>query len=235
MRRREKEIIDADGLTAILKNNRICHLAMGLYFYNPLSSRKLIYWVAADSLDAYHPYHFLFQLQDSPCGIDFLVVQENPVKIIKVRHFDSRWNWSNALKNSAIIPEKEIGFGDVFRNMAESIKTVTASDFALMAVQVPGQLQAGIPGIIQWADIASLDPTVPVAVFDMKGSLILSHQKGFLDGGTQVRFFPPADKNTDPDRIYRVALLASGDLIRQLVNLQKHVPDSFSITDFTLF
>jgi hypothetical protein len=225
-----KEIICSDGIRFPGERS-----IMGLYFYNPLSPGKLIYWVASDSSSGYRPYNMLLQFQNHPYGTDFLIVQENPPKILKMRHFDSRWKWSDTFKNSAFIPEKEITFGEVFRNMAESIRSVTASDFAMMAVQAPPQLRAGIPGTLQWADIAMIDPTIPIAVFEMKGSLILSHQKGFSDGGGRIRFYPPAGEKTYPDKTYRIALPASFDLIRSLINLQNHVPDNFEITDFTIF
>ena len=209
---------------------------MGLYFYNPLAPRKLIYWVAADNPSAYHPYSLLFQLQnDSPCGTDLLVVQENPPKIVKVQHFDSRWNWSHAFENTAKVAEQENTFGKVFERFAEAIRTATGSDFALQAVQAPPELQAGISGITQLADFASLDLTTPIAVVQMKGSLILSHQKGFTERGSRLRFYPMADEKIEPEKVYQVALSASYSEIQQLINLQNYVPDSFEILDMTVF
>jgi hypothetical protein len=209
---------------------------MGLYFYNPLAPTKLIYWVAADNPAAYRPYSFLFQLQnDSPGGTDLLVVQENPPKIVKARHFDSRWNWSNAFENTARVTENENTFGKVFERLAEAIRTATGSDFALQAVQAPPELQAGVPGITQWADFAALDLTTQIAVMQMKGALILSHQKGFADKGSPLRFYPVADEKINPEKIYQVALSASYSEIQQLINLQQHVPDSFEILDMSVF
>ena len=228
-----KEIVCSDGIR--LPGDAA---TMGLYFYNPLAPRKLIYWVAADNPTAYRPYNILLQLQnDSPCGTDLLVVQEDPLKFVKVRQFDSRWNWSDVFKNSAKIAEKESTFGEVFEHMAKAIRTATGSDFSLQDqdVQAPPELQAGIPGITQWADFATLDLTTPLAVMKMKGSLILSHQKGFSEGGSRLRFYPTADDNIYPDKIYQVALCASYYQIQQLINLQNHVPDSFKILDMTLF
>lgn len=226
-----KEIVCSDGVQLPGKGSII-----GLYFYNPLAPKKLIYWVAADNPSAYRPYSFLFQLQnDSPCGTDLLVVQENPPKIVKVRRFDSRWNWSSVFENSARVAENENTFGKVFERLAEAIRTATGSDFALQAVQAPPELQAGLLGITQWADFASLDLTTPIAVMKLKGSLILSHQKGFAERGSRLRFYPIADENIKPDKIYQVALSASYNQIQQLINLQNHVPDSFEILDMTVF
>jgi len=69
----------------------------------------------------------------------------------------------------------------------------------------------------------------------MKGSLILSHQKGFIERKTRLYFYPSVDENIEPDKIYQVALYASYNEIQQLINLQNHVPDSFKILDMTLF
>jgi poly(3-hydroxybutyrate) depolymerase len=225
------EIVCSDGVQLPGKGS-----IMGLYFYNPLAPKKLIYWVAADNPSAYRPYNLLFQLQnDNPCGTDLLIVQESPPKIVKVRHFDSRWNWSNVFENSAKVMENENTFGKVFERLAETIRKATGSDFALQAVQAPPELQAGLPGITQWSDFASLDLTTPIAVMQMKGSLILSHQKGFADTGSRLCFYPAADEKIEPEKVYQVALSASYSEIQQLINLQNHVPDSFEILDMTVF
>jgi hypothetical protein len=209
---------------------------MGLYFYNPLAPAKLIYWFAADNPAAYRPYSMLFQLQnDNPCGSDLLVVQENPPKIVKVRHFDSRWNWSDAFKNSAPITEKENSFGYVFEQMAKAIRMATGSDFTLQAVQLPPELQAGITGITQWMDFAALDMTIPIATVQMKGSLLLSYQKGFAEKRFNLRFYPAIEEKIDSEKVYQVAMSASYSQIQQLINLQNQVPDSFMITNMTVF
>ncbi len=209
---------------------------MGLYFYNPLAPAKLIYWVAADNPTAYRPYNILFQLQDdNPCGSDLLVVQENPPKIVKVRHFDSRWNWSDAFKNSAPITEKENSFGYVFEQMAKAIRMATGSDFTLQAVQLPPELQAGITGITQWMDFAALDMTSSIATVPLKGAQLLNYQKGFTEKRSNLRFYPAIDEKIDPEKVYQVALSASIPQIQQLINLQNQVPDSFMMTNMTVF
>lgn len=226
-----KEIVFSDGMrfsgdAAI----------MGLYFYNPLAPAKLVYWVAADAPSAYHPYNLLLQLQNnSPCGIDLLIVKENPITIVKARHFDSRWNWSNVYENSAKVAEQDLTFAKAFARLAESIRTVTGSDFALQAVTAPPEVRAGEPGLTQWADLAALDLTTPLAVMQMNGALILSHQKGFAEKGLPLRFYPAADEKIAPDRIYRVAMSTVYFEIQQLINLQNHVPDAFEILDMTTF
>lgn len=226
-----KEIVCSDGMR--LPGEAAI---MGLYFYNPLAPTKLIYWVAADYAAGYRPYNLLLQLQNnSPCGIDLLVVKENPINIVKVRHFDSRWNWSKVYENSGKVAEQDMTFGKVFERAAEAIRTTTGSDFTLQAVTAPPEVQAGTLGITQWADLASLDLTTPLAVMKMKGSLILSHQKGFSERGLPLRFYPAADEKIDPDRTYQVALSAVYFEIQQLINLQNHVPDSFKILDMTTF
>jgi hypothetical protein len=69
----------------------------------------------------------------------------------------------------------------------------------------------------------------------MKGSLILNHQKGFAEKGSRLRFYPMADENIEPEKVYQVALSASYSEIQQLINLQNHVPSSFEILDMTMF
>ncbi len=227
----DQKIICSDSLELPVQG-----VVMGLYFYNPLAPAKLIYWVAADNPAAYRPYSMLFQLQnDNPCGSDLLVVQENPPKIIKVRHFESRWNWSEAFKNSARITENENSFGNVFEQIAKAIRMATGSDFTLQAVQLPPELQAGITGITQWMDFAALDMTTPIATVQMKGSLLLSYQKGFAEKRFNLRFYPAIEEKIDSEKVYQVAMSASYSQIQQLINLQNQVPDSFMITNMTVF
>jgi predicted esterase len=227
----DKEIICSDGLHLPADNSML-----GLYFYNPLSPRKLIYWVAADSPAAYRPYNVLLQLQNNnPCGTDLLVIRDNPPLIIKARFFDSRWDWSDMYKNSALIPVRENTFGEVFQRMAEAIRIYTGSDFTLAQVQAPPDLPAGLPGITQWVDFAALDFLTPIAVLQMKGALIVKYQQSFNQSGTGLRFYPTVPQTINPDQTYQIALGASYFEIQQLINLQHYVPDSFQITDITMF
>lgn len=227
----DQKIICSDGIELPGQGSM-----MGLYYYNPLAPGKLIYWVAADNPAVYRPYSLLFQLQnDNPCGSDLLVVQENPPKIVKVRHFDSRWNWSDAFKNSTPITEKENSFGYVFEQMAKAIRMATGSDFTLQAVQLPPELQAGITGITQWMDLAALDMTSSIATVQLKGAQLLNYQKSFAERRSNLRFYPAIDEKIDPEKVYQVALSTSFPQIQQLINLQNQVPDSFSMTNMTVF
>ena len=227
----DKEIVCSDGLHLPGTNSML-----GLYFYNPLSPHKIIYWVAADSSAAYRPYNVLLQLQNNNwCGNDLLIVRDNPPLIIKNRFFDSRWQWSEVYKNSATIPTAENTFDEVFRRIAESVRIYTGSDFTLQQIQAPPSLPAGLAGITQWFDFAALDFLTPIALFQMKGALLLDYQHGFNEGGSGLRFYPTIPQNIDPDRIYQIAVSASYFEVQQLINLRQRVPDSFEINDITLF
>jgi hypothetical protein len=226
-----KEIVCSDGMHLPGTNSM-----MGLYYYNPLAADRLIYWVAADTVAAYHPYNLLLQLaSENPCGLDLLVVWDSPPAIIKVRSFDSRWNWSSAYANTSKIPPGEITFGDVFRRMAEAMRKASGSDFALQQVQVPTELQAGMPGITQWYDIAALDPTTPLAVVRLKGERLLQYQQVMTQQGSNLHFYPQVDQSVKPDHYYQLVLTASFYEIQQLINLQQFVPEYFTILDLTLF
>jgi predicted esterase len=227
----DKTIICSDGFKIPADKS-----VMGLYFYNPLSPQKLIYWVAADTPIAYHPYSLLFQLQSqNPCGTDMLIVQDTPPRIVKARHFDSRWNWSDTFGNAGFITNDENTYGEYIRRVAEATRKITGSDFALQAITVPPEFQVGIPGITRWSDIAALDFTTPVAVLEMKGTELLRHQEAFSAENPAMRFYPVADKHIEPDRIYRVAMTADYTQIQALLNILHQVPESFIITDLTLF
>ena len=227
----DQEIICSDGVRLPGAGS-----LMGLYFYNPLVPAKLIYWVAADHPSAYRPYNMLLQLQDdNPCGTDLLVVQDDPVCVVKVRHFDSRWNWMKEFENTAKIAAADNTFGRLFERMAESMAAVTGSDFTLQAIQAPPDQKAGVDGITQWADFAALDMITPIAIMKMKGSTITAHQQGFVKAGLPFHFYPAVDEKIDPERIYQVAMAATFWQIQQMINLQNHVPDFFQLQNVTVF
>lgn len=226
-----KEIICSDGVRLPGTNSML-----GLYYYNPLAADKLIYWVAADNPADYKPYNLLLQLQsDNPCGTDLLVVRDGPPMLIKVRSFDSRWNWSSAYENSAKIAADENTFGDIFRRIAESIRKASGSDFSLQQIQTSPEFQAGIPGLTQWSDFAVLFQMTPIAIVQLKGVRLLAYQQLLSERGLNLRFYPLVDRNIIPDRMYQVALPSSYYEIQQLINLQQYVPDFFKITDMTVF
>jgi hypothetical protein len=226
-----KNIVCSDGLQLDGKDRML-----GLYYYNPLAPGKLIYWVAADKAEDYHPYNLLMQLQNNtPSGTDLLVVRENPPMLIKIRAFDSRWNWSEAFSNTARIAADENTFGEVFRRVAESIRHASGSDFSLQQIQVPPELQAGMPGLTQWSDFASLYFMTPIAVTQIKGTRLQLYQQNIAERGLRLRFYPPVDSSINPDRNYQIALPATYFEIQQLINLQQIIPDFFTITDLTVF
>jgi hypothetical protein len=225
------DIICSDGVRLPGSNNML-----GLYYYNPLATEKLIYWVAADNPADYKPYNLLLQLQNNnPLGTDLLVVRDTPPTIIKVRSFDSRWNWSKAYENSARIAADENTFGDIFRRVAESIRKISGSDYSLVQIQAPPELQAGMPGLTQWSDFAALFSITPLAVVQIAGSRLLGYQQTITERGLNLRFYPLIDQSIKPDRTYQVSLPSSYNEIQQLINLQQYVPEYFEIMDKTVF
>jgi predicted esterase len=227
----DQEIVCSDGVRLPGRA-----AVIGLYFYNPLAPARLIYWVAAADPASYRPYTLLLQLQDeNPIGNDLLIVQDNPVCIVKARHFDSRWSWVTDLENTAKIAAIDNTFGRVFARMAESIRIATGSDYALQTVSAPQDMTAGVEGITQWADFAALDMTTPVGVMKMKGSEIHSYQQGFAKTGSSLHFYPAVDEKIDPDKIYQVAMAVSFDPLQKLINLQNRVPEAFRMLDLTVY
>ncbi len=178
------EIICSDGVRLPGTNS-----IMGLYYYNPLAADKLIYWVAADNPVDYKPYNLLLQLQnDNPCGTDLLVVRDSPSMLIKVRSFDSHWNWSNAYINSAKVAADENTLGDVFRRIAESVRQASGSDFSLQQIQTSPDFQAGVPGLTQWSDFAALFTTTPIAIVQIKENRLLAYQQASIRTGIKPAF-----------------------------------------------
>jgi predicted esterase len=209
---------------------------LGLYYFNPLSPSRLLYWVAAADPAAYQPYNLLLRLQEeNGAGNDLLVVQNNPPGLVKARHFDSRWNWMTDLDNSALIAAEENTYGRIFARLAGSLRDATGSDYALQLLQAPPEAALGTTGITRWADVAALFTTTPVAIMDLTGGEITQLQQAFAKAGLPFHFYPAVDDRIDPGKIYQVAMAASFDQVQQLVNHLNHPPLSFRLSDITVF
>jgi hypothetical protein len=226
------EIVCSDGVR--IASGRA---AMGLYFYNPFVPKKLIYWIAAARPSDYRPYPFLLQLQsDTPCGIDLLIVEQNPPKILRTRFFDSRWNWSDAFEGAAVIGREDASYGVLFDRICGAVRKVSGADFVIAGMSAPPQYEIVSPGLTKWSDVASLDMTTPLAVMEMKGTELLDYRRGFAEARSRYRFFPEPDSaSLSSDRTYRVAMDASFDIMNQLINLRNRVPSPFDIIDETSF
>jgi len=210
---------------------------VGLYYYNPLSPGRLIYWVAADRPVSYRPYPFILQIQrDTPGGIDLLVVQDNPPKIVRTRQFDSRWNWNAALEQTAVISGKEAKYGSIRARIADSMRKATAADLALIAAVMPVEHEIVSPGVTQWSDIALFDMTTGLAVLELRGAELIAFRNGLAKNNSVFRLEPvPDDSSITADRPYRIVLSAAFEQMQMIINALNRVPDSFEMSDITLF
>jgi pimeloyl-ACP methyl ester carboxylesterase len=210
---------------------------VGLYYHNPLSPARLIYWVAADQPASYRPYPFVLQVQsDTPCGTDLLVVQDNPPKIVRSRQFDSRWNWNAAFGHAAVLNGNEAKYGSIRARIAESMRKATDADLALIAAVMPAEHEIATPGVTQWSDIASFDMTTVLAVMELKGAELIPFRNGLAKNNSTFRLEPvPNDSSIMAERIYRIVLSAAFDQMQMIINVLNRVPDSFVMSDITLF
>ena len=208
---------------------------MGLYYYNPLAPARLIYWVAAQDPSAYRPGSWLLQLQEeNPLGCDLLVLQENPVRLVKVRHLDSRWRWLTAPEEGNPIAAAENSFGRLAARTAEAMRVATGSDFAIHAVQAPPEQSAGVAGLTTWADFAALCRETPIGIMQLTGGEILTLRQALEKSRSPYRFYPPDKNELIPARSYRVAVALSFNSMRQLAALLQRAPESMQPGDLTL-
>jgi pimeloyl-ACP methyl ester carboxylesterase len=210
---------------------------IGLYYHNPLSPRRLIYWVAADRPASYRPYPYILQAQgDMPGAADLLVVQDNPPKIVRARQFDSRWNWNTVFEQSATVDRMDAAYGTSMSRIAESMRKAAGADFALMAMSMPPQFEILTPGVTRWSDVASLDMTTPLAVMELNGADLSILRKETLKSGSSLQMSAaPADTSLTADKNYRIVMNASFYEMQQVIRVLGRVPDSFTICDITLF
>lgn len=227
-----EEIVCSDGVQ--MPRDRAM---LGLYYYNPLAPRRLIYWVAADQPASYRPYPFLLQIQnDSPVGTDLLVVQDNPPKIVRCRQFDSRWNWSTAFEQSAVIEAKDATFGSAMNRVAESMRKAVGADYTLLSMSMPPQFEILSPGITHWLDVALLDMTTSLAVVELNGAELAALRKETLKSGSGVQLLPASDNTFfSAEKTYRVVMSASFDKMQQVIRMLNRVPSDFTNSDVTLF
>jgi dienelactone hydrolase len=209
---------------------------LGLYYYNPLSPRRLIYWVAADQPASYRPNPFLLQWQTDPCGTDLLVVQDDPPKILRSRHFDSRWNWNAAFERSSTIEEEDATYGAVMERATESMRKASGADFALMAMYMPPQFEIAAPGITRWSDIAYRDMATSLAVMELKGAELATLRKETLKDGSAIQLSPAADITSfRAEKNYRIVMSASFFEMQQVIRMLNRAPENFRICGVTLF
>jgi pimeloyl-ACP methyl ester carboxylesterase len=227
-----KEIVCSDG-TQMPRDRAV----LGLYYYNPLAPRRLIYWVAADQPASYRPYPFLLQIQnDSPVGTDLLVTQDNPPKIVRCWQFDSRWNWSTVFSESALIDGKDATYGAAMSRIAESMRKAVGADYTLMQMSMPPQFEILSPGMTHWLDVALLDMTTSLAVMQVTGAELATLRQETLKSESGVQLLPASDdKYADAQKTYRVVMSASFDKMQQVIQMLNHVPSDFTISDVTLF
>ena len=226
------QITCSDGLKLLAEQ-----ALMGLFHYNPLAPKRLIYWIAADQPALYRPNNFLFQIQQQGSGgLDFVVVQDNPLKLLKVRHFDARWNWVGEPEGSDVLRSPETGkTGEIVRNIAESIRLVSGSDYALFGLGALPELEIVETTIATWADVAASQQNTPIAVMKLSGARILSYQKGFDGGRSGLKFYPqPQEGSIESDKIYHVAFAWGFFPLQPMYNVEKFNPDYMVITDKTV-
>ncbi|MBN1783103.1 hypothetical protein JW948_18350 [bacterium] len=209
------------------------HACLGLYYYNPLNPEKMIYWVASAVPEVYGPYTPVLQVQSAPYGSDFTVLDLDPFRPVKIKNFNSQWQWIPEMEKVRVLTDRENTNGKVIGLIADQAIKATGSDMAFIFSVYNADQPAGISGITDWADLAATELNARLAVFSMKGSEILAYQKAFMENGGSTVFYgmpEPLEKET----IYRIVTPAYFGLAQALINLKNEVPDSFRILDETV-
>lgn len=226
----DAEILCSDGLRLPGKGS-----IMGLYYYNPLVPARLVYWVAAQDPAAYRPGTMILQLQEeTPLGCDLLVLQDDPNRLVKVRHFDSRWRWLTAPEKCNPIAAAENSFGQLAARTAEAMRIAAGADFAIQMVQAPPEQPAGVAGLTTWADFAALYQEAQIGIVQLTGDEIRALQQALEQSRSPFRFYPQSEGGVIPAKSYRVAMALSFNSMRQLAALLQRVPESLQLSDLTL-
>lgn len=190
--------------------------AMGVLYYNPLAPQRLVYWVAADTLEFYNPRAPLMAMQSQPFSMssspDFLLMDAVAPEVVAARRFGSRWQWDDSYEGSSAVSEKASTSAGNAEAIGAALCKATGSDFALALADLPTTQTVFAPGETRKADVAALFFDQKIVTAEITGEdLLAAISSQQPAGGRQsavAGFFPKPDPNSiKPKKVYKLAML----------------------------
>ncbi len=195
-------VVCSDGARHAFAGNML-----GLVHYNPLSPRRLLWWVASDDAAAYRvaapvPFH----MQRHGYGVDFMLAGVNSPTFSSARSFDNKWAWAAPADATPLLPAGT----DTLRLQGRAASKTAGTDFA--AIRSAEQwgaptLPSPVAGVTRYADLALLMGRDLIYVGHMTGAQLRAaydfqqaHPRGWFI------FEPEIDPGAlDDERTYRIA------------------------------
>jgi hypothetical protein len=212
------EIICSDGFVLPAS-----HRTLGLLYFNPIASERLVFWVASTEAAGYRAKATVPALA-SPLfiGADLLVTHATETQLVATRSFDSRWRWNTGREKSPILSAQVESHAALARRIATAVSRATGSDFAV-AGRIPNLGTAPVtPGVTRVADLAPLFYGHKIDLLEMSGADLLEAQNRLTklpeDSRNWVSLEPQATASSiELTRTYRVAVPMSlvSDFARQ--------------------
>jgi len=224
------KVLSNDGFAWDFKDR-----ALGLLYYNPLEPQRLVYWIAADTIEYYRPLAPLMD-ERSAAPADFMISAADKSQIVAARRFDSRWNWEPGYGESRAIRTAVTTEADSVIAFAHAIRRAAVADFALVAAADWNSTRP-VASETRRMDMTAVHYDERITAMDITGREILDAAELIENNrsarGHIGRFIPmPQPETIDEERTYRVAM---GPMTMwEYGKLTKTNPASFRITDVTV-
>ena len=185
---------------------------LGLLYYNPLNSKRLIYWLASNEKDFYRTGLPLLRNQGWAVGAeDFQLFNARENQRVAGRNLNSRWRWEAGYSQSPTLPDKLCTFDGFDAAMKKAIHIGTGADYVLDSVNDNKFLPSWAAGETRLMDvIAYADAyTSSLCVFNLSGAEIKKQQEYFKEDKSRQKlkfFFGPELNQIDPYRNYTIGI-----------------------------
>jgi hypothetical protein len=200
---------------------------ISLLHYNPLAPQHLLFWVAADTAQAYTGGGNIAQR-----GADFVALDLAQAAVEVARSFDSRWRWDPTRAKSPLLPSNLIGNNALGIAVAKALWKGSGADFLFTFIST-NTTPVAVSGTTRWADGLAFAYYQPLGFVDLSGAELLEaehRRKAEAKSEYQTPLYPAFDAaKIHPDRRYRVAV--SQDELYLMAQTFKLTTSSLQITD----
>jgi hypothetical protein len=189
------------------------HLALGLVYYNPLATGRLIFWVASDDPSVYAANSAIPALNSgvvsyrnaNAFGADLVVMPAGLSTLVATRSFDSRWHWIPGREASPLLPASVVPPAEFKEAFDEAVRRAAAADYALITSEGPTDPMV-TQGVTRICDIVPLFRNLPVGMFEVSGAELTVIAAKVADPKSKL-MLPGFDASqVAADRRYRVAI-----------------------------
>jgi len=188
-------------------------LMLGLVHYNPLSPRRLVFWVASGDPAAYAAGSEIPSIMGggefrsgNAIIADLLVMSTKARAVVADRSFDSRWRWIGGRESSPLVPAGLGKARDLSIAVGEAVRRAAAADYALVGTGGAAAPVRVTRGVTRVCDVVPFYSNLPIGMFEVTGGelLAIARSAASKDSNLLIPGFDSA--RIRPAASYRVAL-----------------------------